>query len=142
MQAFLDSSVLVAAFYGDHQHHEPSLRLFARQKKSIGSTAAHCLAEVYAVVTGMPAKYRATPDEALLFLRDVRERLSIVALTDAEYFGVLEEAALAGISGGACYDAVIGHCARKAKARTIYTWNRKHFTRLGAEIACRVQEPS
>jgi predicted nucleic acid-binding protein len=141
MQAFLDSSVLVATFYGDHQHHERSASLFARQKKSTGCTAAHCLAEVYAVVTGMPGKNRASPDEALLFLRDVRERLSVVTLTEAEHFGVLEEAAVTGIAGGMCYDALIAQCAVKAKARTIYTWNTKHFSRLGAETASRVQEP-
>jgi len=44
VKAFLDTSVLVAAFYGDHQHHDPSVAPFSRQKKSTGCTAAHCLA--------------------------------------------------------------------------------------------------
>ena len=33
MKAFLDTSVLVAAFYGDHEHHEPSIELFLRYEK-------------------------------------------------------------------------------------------------------------
>ena len=140
MKAFLDTSVLVATFYGHHRHHPASLDLFARQKKSTGCTAAHCLAELYAVVTGFPGRDRASPHEALLFLADVRERLALVALDGAEYAAALEEAAHAGISGGAVYDALIARCAQKARAEAIYTWNAKHFSRLGPQIAARVKE--
>lgn len=141
MNAFLDTSVLVATFYGEHEHHEPSFALFLQQKKSTACTAAHCMAEVYSVVTGMPGKDRSSPDEALLFLRDVRERLSMVTLDELEYFGVLEDAASIGISGGSAYDALIARCALKAKAKSIYTWNVKHFNRLGESIASRVRQP-
>ncbi len=141
MKAFLDTSVLVATFYGDHQHHEPSFALFVRQKKQTACTAAHCLAEVYSVLTGMPGKDRASPDEALLFLSCVRDRLTLIALEDTEYFKAMEEAAEGGICGGAIYDAVIGRCAVKAEAETMYTWNVKHFNRLGANVAPRVRTP-
>jgi len=142
VKSFLDTSVLIAAFYGDHQHHEPSVRLFSGQKPSSGCTAAHCLADVYSVVTGMPGKNRASSDEALLFLCNVRERLTLVALNEKEYFGVLENAAAAGISGGICYDAIIAQCALKANAHSIFTWNARHFALLGAQIASRVRQPS
>jgi predicted nucleic acid-binding protein len=141
VKAFLDTSVLVATFYGEHEHHEPSFRLFLQQRKSAACTASHCLAEVYSVVTGMPGKERASPDEALLFLRDVRDRLTLVALDEIEYFKMLEDTALAGIVGGASYDALIARCALKAKAQTIYTWNIKHFDRLGENVASRVRQP-
>ena len=141
MTAFLDTSVLTATFYGEHEHHGPSFALFLQLKKSTACTAAHCLAEVYSVVTGMPGKNRSSPDEALLFLRDVRERLTLITLDELEYFKVLEDAASAGLSGGAAYDAVIAHCALKAKAKTIYTWNAKHFNRLGEHVASRVRQP-
>jgi predicted nucleic acid-binding protein len=141
MKAFLDTSVLVATFYGEHEHHEPSFALFAHQTKARGCTAAHCLAEVYSVLTGMPGKDKASPDEALLFLADVRERLTIVTLDENEYFAVLKAAAAGGIYGGAVYDAILGRCALKAKAETVYTWNVKHFIRLGRETASRVKSP-
>ena len=141
MTAFLDTSVLIATFYGEHEHHEPSFALFLQQKNSTACTAAHCLAEVYSVVTGMPGKNRSSPDEALLFLRDVRDRLALITLDELEYFKVLEDAASAGISGGAAYDAIIAHCALRAKAKTIYTWNVRHFNRLGERVASRVRQP-
>ena len=33
MKAFLDTSILVSVFYGDHEHHEASLSLFIRFAK-------------------------------------------------------------------------------------------------------------
>lgn len=54
---------------------------------------------------------------------------------------MLDESAAAGVSGGGIYDAVIGRCAIKARAQAIYTWNVKHFARLGPEIAARVKTP-
>ena len=141
VKAFLDTSVLVATFYGEHEHHEKSIGLLSQQKKSAGCTAAHCLAEVYSVVTGMPGKNRASPDEAMLFLHDVCERLTTVTLDEGEYLQVLVDVAASSIVGGIVYDAIIARCALKAKAQTIYTWNTKHFNRLGGPIASRVREP-
>lgn len=135
MNAFLDTTVLVAAFYGDHERHGPSFELFVRQSASHAGTAAHCLAETYSVLTGMPGKHRASPAEALLFLGSVRERLSTIALDGPEYAAALENAAANGISGGGIYDAIIGWCALKAKVQRVYTWNLKHFTRLCPAVA-------
>jgi predicted nucleic acid-binding protein len=141
VKAFLDTSVLVATFYAGHEHHKPSFELFVHQEKRSGCTAAHSLAEVYSILTGMPGKDRASGDEALLFLGNIRDRMTIVSLDPQEYFRVLEAAAAMGLAGGGIYDAILGHCALKAEAESIYTWNVKHFTRLGAHITARVKTP-
>ena len=141
MKAFLDTSVLVATFYADHEHHTPSIDLFLRFSKNDACCGAHSLAEVYSILTGMPGKRRVSGDEALLFLGDIRERLTLVALTEREYFQIVETAAAAGLAGGVIYDAILGHCALKAKAEVIYTWNTKDFLRLSPAIAGRVKNP-
>jgi predicted nucleic acid-binding protein len=141
MKAFLDTSVLVAAFYDAHEHHKPSFELFVTLERKSACTAAHCLAEVYSTLTGMPGKDRASGDEALLFLGNVREHLGIVTLDAEEYFQTVEGAAAVGVIGGGIYDAILGQCALKAKAQRIYTWNVKHFKRLGPDIASRVTTP-
>jgi predicted nucleic acid-binding protein len=84
---------------------------------------------------------RASGDQVLLFIGNVRERLSIVGLEEQEYFEMLEASATAGITGGVIYDAILGHCALKANAATIYTWNTKDFLRLPASISGRVKTP-
>jgi predicted nucleic acid-binding protein len=141
VKAFLDTSVLVATFYGDHEYHEASIDVFLRHRKNEACCAAHSLAEVYSVLTGMPGKDRASADEAMLFLENVRARLSIVEMTGEEYWKALEASAALGVAGGGIYDALLGHCALKARAEIVYTWNVKHFKRLGPEIAGRVTTP-
>ena len=141
MKAFLDTSVLVATFYGDHEHHAPSLDLFLRFPKKDVSCGAHSLAEVYATLTGMPGKRRVSGAEALLFLGDVRERLTLVALGGLEYVQMLEASAAGALVGGAVYDAILGHCALKVKADALYTWNTRDFLRLSPAIAERVRTP-
>ncbi len=142
MKAFLDTSVLIATFYAHHQFHQPSIDLFLRFKKNEGCCGAHSLAEIYASLTGRTGRERVSGDEAMLFLGDVRERLTIVGLDDREYFKAIQASSALGIAGGAIYDAVLAHCALKARARAIYTWNTKDFTRLGPEIAGRVKAPA
>jgi predicted nucleic acid-binding protein len=141
VKAFLDSSVLVATFYGDHEHHDPSIELFLRHEKHDVCCGAHSLAEVYSTLTGMPGKDRASADEAMLFLGNIRERLTVLALNDREYWKAMEASAAEGVTGGAIYDALLGYCALKAGAETIYSWNVKHFKRLGPDIARRVSTP-
>ena len=141
MKAFLDTSVLVATFYADYENHPSSIDLFLRFGKKDACCGAHSLAEVYATLTGMPSRRRVSGDEALLFLGDIRERLTVVALDEQEYFQMAEASATANLAGGAIYDAILAHCALKAKAEVIYTWNTKDFLRLPPAIAGRVKNP-
>jgi hypothetical protein len=55
---------------------------------------AHCLAEVHSVVTGMPGKNRASPDEAMPLLRDVHDRLTTVTLNMSAFWRTLPHPAL------------------------------------------------
>jgi predicted nucleic acid-binding protein len=141
VKAFLDTSVLVATFYADHEHHQPSIDLFRRFGAKQACCGLHSLVETYSVLTGMPGKHRVSGDEALLFLANIRERLTVVTLDEVEYWEVLSTSAGGGISGGGVYDALLGRCAMKAKAESIYTWYAADFKLLGQVIAGRVKEP-
>lgn len=141
MKSFFDTSVLIPVFVEDHEHHEASLAAFLTADKKHASCAAHSLAEVYSVLTRMPGKHRLSGDQVLLFLQNIRERLTLIALDAGEYYSTIEEAAAAGIVGGAIYDAVLARCALKAGTDRIYTWNVKDFERLGPAIAKRVKTP-
>ena len=89
----------------------------------------------------MPGKEHVGPDEAMLFLGNIRERLVIITLTPEEYFDCVEASAALGISGATIYEAVLARCALKSNAEIIYTWNLKHWKRLGPEIAARLKTP-
>jgi len=131
----------VPVFYGDHIHHKASLDLFRRSDKSHGHCGAHSLAEVFSTLTRMPGKHRISGEQALLFIGAIRERLSIVALDGDEYADALEASAALGIVGGGIYDAMLAHCAIKARAEAIYTWNIRHYSQCGAKIVGRLRTP-
>ncbi len=141
MKALFDTSVLVPVFLGDHEHHEASLDAFLRFEQHQACCAAHSLAEVYASLTGMPGKHRVSCEQAMLFLDEIRQRLTIVALREEEYYAAIEQASALGVMGGTVYDALVARCAVKAKAETIYTWNVKHFQQFGPEVSKRIKAP-
>ncbi|MDO8756854.1 MAG: PIN domain-containing protein [Elusimicrobiota bacterium] len=141
MRAFFDTSVLVAAFLGDHPHHKASAKVFAGAGKEHSSCGVHTLAELYSVFTSLPLKPMIAPEQAILFLGDVRSRLSLIALNEAEYFAAIEQTAGQRISGGRIYDALLLQCALKAKADVIYTWNLKHFRQLAPVLAGTIKTP-
>lgn len=141
MKALFDTSVLVPTFLGDHEHHEASLDVFLRFEKRQACCAAHSLAEVYATLTRMPGKYRVSCEQAMLFLAEIRQRLTLVALDEEEYYATIEQASALGVMGGTVYDALLARCALKARAETLYTWNVKHFQQLGLEVIKRIRTP-
>lgn len=141
MRTFFDTSVLIPVFMEDHEHHERSLRVFLSADRKHASCAAHSLAEVYATMTRMPGRHRLASEQALLFLDDILERITPVALTSDEYHTAIRDAAAEEIVGGTIYDALIAKCALKARAETVYTWNRRHFERFGRKFAELVRTP-
>jgi len=141
LRSFFDTSVLVATVLAQHPHHAASLAVYRRSAKSTSACAAHTLAELYATLTRLPGKQRMGTDQVLLFLDDVRSRLTIVYLTEEDYFSTLSAAAGEGIIGGTIYDALIAKCALKSNCETIYTWNLADFSRMGAGVARRARTP-
>jgi len=141
LKAFLDTSVLVPTFYGDHQHHDAIADVFLKFDKKQACCGVHSLAEVYSTLTRMAGKHRISGEQAMLFLSTMRERLTIVTLDDDEYFTAIGAAAAADVVGGTIYDAILAHCAIKVRAEAIYTWNVKHYRMFGAEVATRVRTP-
>ena len=77
----------------------------------------------------------------MLFIGSIRDRLSIISLDGAEYADALQASAALGIVGGGIYDAMLAHCAIKAKAEAIYTWNARHYTLCGPEVVGRLRTP-
>lgn len=141
MNFFFDTSVLVASFLDGHEHYERSFAVLAHADRKNSCCAAHSLAELYATLTRLPGKLGLTVDQALASLDSVAERLELISLDAPEYRRAIREGASKGVVGGTIYDALLGHCAIKARATKIYTWNVSHFRMLGAEIAAKVRTP-
>jgi predicted nucleic acid-binding protein len=141
MNEFFDTSVLVASFWRGHRDHDASLKRVAAANKKKSSCALHTLAEVYASMTALPVKEIIPPDQALLFVQEVRERFTIVTLSEGEYFEAIQQAAERGFASGRIYDALLLRCAAKVKSEIIYTWNVKHFKAIDPKQASKIQTP-
>ena len=141
MKAFLDTTVLMAAFIDHHPEYVASRALLERLDKRTGATSTHCLAELYANLSGGPSAYRVRPAEAVFYLSHLQKHLKLITLTEREVIDAIEGAAGLAITGGGIYDALIGRAGLKSNAQYIYTYNKKHFTRLGDAIAKRVRAP-
>jgi predicted nucleic acid-binding protein len=140
LRQFFDSSVLVPVFYADHPQHAVSTAVFLTARKEDFFCALRTLGEVYAVLTGLPVRPRISGKDGIAILKQIRERLTLISLTEDEYFLALETVSTS-IIGGAAYDALIARCAVKAGAEVLLTWNLRDFTRFGSEIAQLVKTP-
>jgi predicted nucleic acid-binding protein len=139
LRQFFDSSILIAAFWGGHVHHEPSIKLLASASRKDSACGIHTLAEVFAVMTALPLKPLIPPEQGLLFVGEIRQRLALVSLDPEEYFATIRNAAEQGITGGRVYDALLLRCAAKSKAKT--TWNLKHFQLFAPHLSDRIRTP-
>jgi toxin FitB len=138
---FVDTSVVIPLFYGDHQHHEASRRVIDQLQEGEGFCGSHSLVETYSALTRMPGKYRVSAERARLFLISVSNRLKAIALTAEEYSEMLDHGAARGITGGGIYDMILARCAVKINAEALLTWNFAHFARFGPELAHLVKTP-
>ena len=140
MKLFFDSSVLVPVFYADHPQHASSAKLFLEAGKD-DFCALRTLGEVYATLTGLPLRPRITGPEGISIVKQIRERLTLITLSEPEYVSALEQSSAGTIVGAAAYDALIAQCALKAGADILLTWNVRDFTRLGPAVARLVKTP-
>jgi predicted nucleic acid-binding protein len=141
LKEFFDTSVLMAAFWGGHVHHGASIKRFAAASKQNSACAAHSVAEVYAGMTALPVRPPIPPEQAWLFIEEMQRRLTFVALGAEEYLETIRRAATQGLASGRVYDALLLHCAAKAKVQVIYTWNLKHFQSIAPELAGHMRTP-
>jgi predicted nucleic acid-binding protein len=67
---------------------------------------------------------------ARLVRENVVAAARIVALSTADYVGVIRDAAELSLAGGVVYDALIARAAQKAKVERLLTLNPQDFLRV------------
>lgn len=124
---YLDSSVLVAACLAEDASHEAADRAVAQG----GFTSTHALAEAYATLSG---RLRLNPYDVRDVVMEKADKLKVVALDESDYRAVVEQAPKIGVRGGAVFDALHVHAARKAKAARLIHADADYLT-LAPDIA-------
>lgn len=138
---FLDTSVLIAASDAADARYAPSHALLAKATPATTACGAHTLAEVYAVLSGLPGGKKVRPELAGLLVEQIAARTTVVALDAEEYADTVRGTAQMGLAGSMIFDALLLACARKVGAERIYTWNVRRFAMVAADLAGRVVTP-
>ncbi|MCK0112624.1 type II toxin-antitoxin system VapC family toxin [Ornithinimicrobium sp. F0845] len=100
-----DTSVLVAALLSWHPQHEVARTAMG----GVQILPAHVLLELYSVLTRLPAPHRLAPEAAAEVIDALK--LDIRTLPADEHHALLRRLAVAGVRGGATYDALVGATA-------------------------------
>jgi predicted nucleic acid-binding protein len=143
MKYLFDTSVLVAAMMTGHQSHVFCLPMLqkAQSKQIAGFISTHTLAELYSVLTRIP-QTQISPSLAQTLIKDNLKAFEFISLNAEDYTGAIALMVQHQLPGGGIFDALIAQAAMKADVDVILTLNAKHFIRLGAAIATKVQQPS
>lgn len=125
-----DTSVLVPALLGWHEHHDTAHAALRRAT----AVPAHVLLETYSVLTRLPDPRRPAPAIAAAALRALS--LKPLALPAGAHLSLLDDLARAGISGAAAYDAVIGATASHHRhlLLTADQRARRTYAAVGVEV--------
>jgi predicted nucleic acid-binding protein len=89
----------------------------------------------------MPPPFRLSARDAFAIVELMQSRMTTISLTSAEYLNMLRNCAGNGMAGGVIYDAIHVTCAKKVKAKKIYTLDRDHFVRIDPLIASSIVTP-
>ena len=63
-------------------------------------------------MTALPIRPMLPPEQVMLFVQEVRDRLTLVPLNETEYFEPIQQTAAAGFTSGRVYDAAFALCGQ------------------------------
>lgn len=125
MNAFIDTSVLVAAIIASEVWHLECDRLL--EMDGLGMFG-HGLAETFSTITGGRKTFQIRPGLAIkLIEEDYLPCFTLIPLTPVETLRAMRETEVRGVRGGAVFDYLHLVAARKAKAARFYTLNVSNF---------------
>ena len=93
-------------------------------------------------MTRLPVKPPIPTEQALLFIRQIRELFTTVVLSEEEYFVTVERLGEKGLAKNYIYDGLIMSAAEKSGADIIYTWNAADFLKVSPpSILSKIRTP-
>jgi predicted nucleic acid-binding protein len=115
----VDTSVAVALVITDHDHHEHTFQTLSGRRLGL---AGHAAFETFSVLTRLPPPARKTPATiARILANRFPDTRFLGSAAAAALFAQLE---IAGIAGGAVYDALVGAAASEHRL-TLATRDRR-----------------
>ena len=144
MRIALDSNTLVAGLLRAHPHHRLARRWVLPDEDSTleREICGHALAEVYSVLTRLPAPLRVHPSVAEAALARLAVALTVRPVTESLQRAALQRCVRRGLPGGAVHDALHLVSAESAGVEGIVTFDARQFERLREPTSPRVIDPA
>jgi predicted nucleic acid-binding protein len=138
-----DSSVIIAGTHDRHPHHGRAIVWIdaVLEQRITGMVTWHALAEVWSVLTRMPAPARLNPEQAMRVVRRVQAVFQLHPMEPAVYNEALQRCTDRGFASGVVFDALHLVGAEHAGADTIVTFNGADFLRLASPTSPRIVIP-
>lgn len=130
-RATCDTSVAVPAFLSWHEQHEVCRRALTEQVQAV---PAHVVAEVFSVLTRLPAPHRISAASALVFVESLPG--PFLDLSGARVLDVVSRLARQGVVGGAVYEGLVAAAAVDAGLELLTLDRRAQptYALLGASV--------
>lgn len=128
-KTFLDTGILVGALLLEHPEHTACEQALSGEPETF--TDLHCLAEVFATLTGF---YKVPNAEAAELTLSLCDAIRVEPLSVGDYRTAIGEARQRGVMGGGIYDALHATVARRKGANRIATRNPGHFSHVAPDI--------
>jgi predicted nucleic acid-binding protein len=140
----IDTSVLVAAHFAAHAHHNTAVDWMGvvTGGRVRGIVTVHALAEVWSVLTKLPITPRIDPTAARQVVAEVASGVEVVSLSQALYHEALDRCVGCGARSGAVFDALHLAAAEHAGADLVLTFNERDFVRLAMPGTPRILSPA
>lgn len=144
MKIAFDSSVIIAGTHAMHPHHRRAMVWIdaAVDQRLEGMITWHALAEIWSVLTRLPAPARLSPEQALRIVRRVQGVFELLPFEPSAYNEALERCTNRDLFSGVVFDALHLVAAEHARADAIVTFNGADFMRLATPTSPRIIVPS
>ena len=132
MKIGIDTNIFIAALHANHPNNTAACLWLNRVlPKNEIIIAEHSLLETYSVLTRLPVKWRLTPAETILLIKNnIKDQITIVHFPNKNFMFWIDKTALNNIEGGQIYDSYIIKTLISAKVDAIATFNISHFSNL------------
>ncbi len=143
MKVAFDSSVIIAGTHDNHPHHHRAIVWIdaVLEQRVTGLLTWHALAEIWSVLTRLPAPSRLSPAQAIRVVRRVQGVFQLHQLEPSAYNEALQRCTDRGFFSGVVFDALHLVGAEHAGAEAIVTFNGADFLRLAIPTSPRIIIP-
>lgn len=143
MKVAFDSSVIIAGAHDMHPHHGRAIVWIdaVLEQRITGLLTWHAVAEIWSVLTRLPAPARLTPEQALRVVQRVRGVFQLQQVEPPIYDGALQRCADRNLASGVIFDALHLMSAEHAGADVLVTFNGADFLRLATPTSRRIVVP-